>query len=482
MLNYEVKNTLTKTVFVERSQTLLGEWEHIPSDSLNANQWVEGPTIFKLNEDDATDTQKYCLLVDNYGGGGYYPLTTDDLSDGVFSRPDTAYKMPSRARHGTPIRVTAEEYQAIMAAYSAPEEVNAATEAGTAPELPDTVTVDLGDEKVEKAVTWNLEGVSFDGEPFSTVTVKGTVEGSSYEATANVRILPQNLEYMIDCNNPESATWAAAMELTGGLLNGEAADQAKTDSNTWGYTSTVGSSDPADITGYSQNDINNPYAGGWWARGGKNVAYEITLPAGEHTIMLGCNGWWNMGRQMDIFYSVNGGAEEKLCDLDAVANTGVYASGTITLEEEAVVTLTVKKADGNDPILSWIAVSGTPEEPVVSTPLLAEFTFNSEASDGVFTGSSRTDAVANVNGSVSIQDKMGSDKALYLDGTADNYLSLTKKDGSSLLTGKEEITISFDTKRARTATNWIFYAAPDDSTLPMTERLYPSPLRIQRLL
>ena len=201
---------LTKTVFVERSQTLLGEWEHIPSDSLNANQWVEGPTIFKLNEDDATDTQKYCLLVDNYGGGGYYPLTTDDLSDGVFSRPDTAYKMPSRARHGTPIRVTAEEYQAIMAAYSAPEEVNAATEAGTAPELPDTVTVDLGDEKVEKAVTWNLEGVSFDGEPFSTVTVKGTVEGSSYEATANVRILPQNLEYMIDCNNPESATWAAA--------------------------------------------------------------------------------------------------------------------------------------------------------------------------------------------------------------------------------------------------------------------------------
>ena len=82
---------------------------------------------------------------------------------------------------------------------------------------------------------------------------------------------PQNLEYMIDCNNPESATYGVGSlwSWTGGLLNGEAADQAKTDSNTWGYTSTVGSSDPADITGYSQNDINNPYAGGWWARGGK---------------------------------------------------------------------------------------------------------------------------------------------------------------------------------------------------------------------
>ena len=355
---------LTKTVFVERSETLLGQWTHIPSDSLNANQWVEGPTIFKLNEDNQTATQKYCLLVDNYGGGGYYPLTTDDLSDGVFSRPDTTYKMPSRARHGTPIRVTADEYQKIMAAYAAPEEVNTATAVGEAPELPDTVTVDVGTEKIEKNVTWNLENVSFDGELFSTVTVTGTVEDSIFDATANVRILPKDLEYMIDCNNLESATWTAAKELNSGLLNGEAADQAKTEDNTWGYTSTVGSSDPADITGYSQNDINNPYAGGWWARGNKDITYQITLPAGEHTVMLGCNGWWNMGRQMDILYSVNGGTETKLCDLDAVANTGVYSSGTITLEEESVVTLTVKKADNNDPILSWIAVSGkAAEEP-----------------------------------------------------------------------------------------------------------------------
>ena len=355
---------LTKTVFVERSETLLGQWTHIPSDSLNANQWVEGPTIFKLNEDNQTATQKYCLLVDNYGGGGYYPLTTDDLSDGVFSRPDTTYKMPSRARHGTPIRVTADEYQKIMAAYAAPEEVNTATAVGEAPELPDTVTVDVGTEKIEKNVTWNLENVSFDGELFSTVTVTGTVEDSIFDATANVRILPKDLEYMIDCNNLESATWTAAKELNSGLLNGEAADQAKTEDNTWGYTSTVGSSDPADITGYSQNDINNPYAGGWWARGNKDITYQITLPAGEHTVMLGCNGWWNVGRQMDILYSVNGGTETKLCDLDAVANTGVYSSGTITLEEESVVTLTVKKADNNDPILSWIAVSGkAAEEP-----------------------------------------------------------------------------------------------------------------------
>lgn len=371
---------LTKTVFVERSETLLGEWTHIPSDSLNENQWVEGPTIFKFNEDDQTADQKYCLLVDNYGGGGYYPLVTDDLSDGVFSRPDTAYKMPSRARHGTPIRVTAEEYQNIMASYAAPEEVNTVTYAGETPELPETVTVDIGSEKIQREVTWNLDGVSFDGEPFSSVTVSGSVKGSMYDATANIRIIPKNIEYMIDCNNPESGTWKGTLDLNGSLLNKEAADQAKTEDNAWGYTSIAGSSDPADITEYSQNDVNDPYAGGWWARGNKNITYQLTLPAGEHTVMLGCTGWWNMNRQMDVFYSVDGSEEIKLCDFDALSSKPAYSSGTITLENEAVVTLTVKKAEEDDPILSWIAVTGIPEEPeLIDTAALQEAVENAEA-------------------------------------------------------------------------------------------------------
>ena len=374
---------LTKTIFVESSDTLLGTYKHIPSDSLNNkdNQWVEGPTIFKFNEDDRTNGA-YCLLVDEFRGIGYYPLVTNDLSTGSFSQPSVEFKMPSRARHGTPIRITAEEYQRIMEAYATPEEVNTVTYAGETPDLPETVTIDNGYEQVQKDVTWNLDGVSFDGEAFSSVTVTGTVEGSLIEAIANVRIIPKDIEYMIDCNNPDSATWEGAKGLNGNLLNGETADQAKTSDNTWGYTSVAGSSDPADITGYSQNDINNPYTGGWWARGNKNITYQVTLPAGEHTIMLGCNGWWNVGRQMDVFYSIDGGAETKLCDLDAVASQEVSASGTITLDEESVVTLTVRKADGKDPILSWIAVSGTSAEEPVDLTKLQEAVDSAKAYDG----------------------------------------------------------------------------------------------------
>lgn len=357
---------LTKTIFLEKSDSVLGTFTQIKSDSLNENQWVEGPTIFKLNNDDATE-DTWCLLVDDFGGIGYYPLLTTDLESGEFTAPEEGtFKMPSRARHGTPIRVTAEEYARIMAAYGSPEEVNAVTVMGETPDLPDTVTINTGTEEVQKAVAWDLDGVSFEGNPYSYVTVTGTVEGSTVEAIANVQIIPANIEYMIDCNNLDSETWKRVAEAGSGLLNTEAADQAKTDDNTWGYVSVVGNTDGADMTGYSQNSAANPYAGGYWARGGKNISYQVTLPAGDHQIMLGCTGWWSMGRQMDVYYSVNGGTETKLCDFDAVNSQERYASGTITLDEEALVTLTVKKADGNDPILSWISVCGTSKAPEIS--------------------------------------------------------------------------------------------------------------------
>ena len=52
-------------------------------------------------------------------------------------------------------------------------------------------------------------------------------------------------------------------------------------------------------------------------------------------------------------------------------------------------------------------------------------------------------------------------KALYLDGT-NQYVSITKSDGSGLLAGKEEFTISFDIYVFANGTNWGFYAAPED--------------------
>lgn len=355
---------LTKSIFIEKSSNVLGTFTHIASESLNQNQWVEGPTIFKLNEDDAEE-DTWCLLVDNYGSGGYYPLVTNDLESGQFENP-TGYRMPSYARHGTPIRITAEEYAAITTAYTAPDEIVTATYADQAPALPEQVTYTNGDTVITKPVTWNMDDATFDAKPFKYVTVTGEIEGSAVQAIAQVQILPEDLEYMIDCNNPQSETWANALAIGAELMNAEAADQAKTDDNTWGYISTVGTSGQSvDMTAFSQSNISNPYTGGWWAHSGANIEYQVTLPAGEHQILTGCTGWWSMGRAMDVYYSVNGGSFAKLFDFDAVTSTETYAQGSITLEEKSVVTLSVRAAASNDPILSWIAVTGEGEKDVI---------------------------------------------------------------------------------------------------------------------
>ena len=90
--------------------------------------------------------------------------------------------------------------------------------------------------------------------------------------------------------------------------------------------------------------------------------------------------------------------------------------------------------------------------------LLADFTFDD--ADSVTNGGN---AKATVNGSYELKESKdaASGNALYLNGNASNYLSVTDADGKSLLAGKEEITISYDAKPDRTATNWVFYGAPN---------------------
>ena len=50
----------TKTIFLEKSSNVLGTYTSVPSEILNQNQYVEGPTIFKLNQDDAAQDTWCC--------------------------------------------------------------------------------------------------------------------------------------------------------------------------------------------------------------------------------------------------------------------------------------------------------------------------------------------------------------------------------------------------------------------------------------
>ncbi|WP_335987652.1 family 43 glycosylhydrolase [Glycomyces sp. MUSA5-2] len=69
---------------------------------------VEGPSIFQANPGDVNGGGKHYLFVDEYGGRGYIPLTTDDIATGGWTVAED-YDLPASPRHGTVIPVTADE-------------------------------------------------------------------------------------------------------------------------------------------------------------------------------------------------------------------------------------------------------------------------------------------------------------------------------------------------------------------------------------
>ncbi len=101
-----------KYIIMEKSNSLLGQWTEISSD-MSQISGVEGPTCFKMNNED-----KWCLFLDDFGGKGYYPLITSDLSSGKFTQLSSSqYSLPSVMRHGSVINLTESEYYGLLAQY-----------------------------------------------------------------------------------------------------------------------------------------------------------------------------------------------------------------------------------------------------------------------------------------------------------------------------------------------------------------------------
>ncbi|KAF4339031.1 arabinase [Fusarium beomiforme] len=95
----------------------LGDWNKIASCiGRNAGtQEVEGPSIFKTNCQDVNGP-RYILLTDEFGGNGYVPLESTDLTSGTWTlRKDYSY--PESPRHGTIIPLTSDELENIQNAF-----------------------------------------------------------------------------------------------------------------------------------------------------------------------------------------------------------------------------------------------------------------------------------------------------------------------------------------------------------------------------
>ena len=124
---------------------------------------------------------------------------------------------------------------------SAAQTVSATLVEGEDLSLPETVTVEYftgGSE--ERAVTWDLENVDFGENLFRTVNVTGTVKELGITANAEVLVLPDDPEYVIDCANPDSEMFALVSALAGENLRPDTAEQSKTEENERGYVVEVG--------------------------------------------------------------------------------------------------------------------------------------------------------------------------------------------------------------------------------------------------
>ncbi|EJT69932.1 endo-1,4-beta-xylanase [Gaeumannomyces tritici R3-111a-1] len=89
-------------------------------------QAVEGPTVFKSNPGDVRG-DKFYLFVDEYGGRGYVPLETADISNPRW-RLSSSWNLPASPRHGTVIPVTKAELARLTGSTGKPKPANAAGE------------------------------------------------------------------------------------------------------------------------------------------------------------------------------------------------------------------------------------------------------------------------------------------------------------------------------------------------------------------
>ncbi len=85
--------------------------------------------------------------------------------------------------------------------------------------------------------------------------------------------------------------------------------------------------------------------------------------------------------------------------------------------------------------------------------------FNFDDSEQGLQGLGAKADVIDSSKSVILSDNGYHGRALYLDGTGNSALKVTKEDGNSLLTGVNELTVSYYSRPTDERTNWGFYAA-----------------------
>lgn len=219
---------------------------------------------------------------------------------------------------------------------------------GIAPVFPETVkAVSAAGKEIDAPVTWaSYSGADFEKSVDSVVTVTGTVTGTDITVEQPVVIVPCNAQYYIDCNRIGSEVHEAYHNAAG--LRNDTADQAY-EEGSWGY-----------LDSYGAYDGSTPDGSGWYAGSNQSIQYNVPLNAGTYKVTFGFYDWWygTPNRPTNLKAYIDGDLIEDWGTF-AVNQRPIAAEEELTIDVDTVVTLSVEKSTGGDPILSWIRIVNT---------------------------------------------------------------------------------------------------------------------------
>lgn len=108
------KDESNKCLILEKSRSLTGDFQTIPSQTLETLMGVEGPEAYRLPD------QTWCLIADQFAAGkGYLPMTTPDFATGQLQiLPPEAYDLgKTKKRHGGVLPLLPGEYDRLAETY-----------------------------------------------------------------------------------------------------------------------------------------------------------------------------------------------------------------------------------------------------------------------------------------------------------------------------------------------------------------------------
>ncbi len=103
------KDEERKSIFLETSPRLVGDWKPVDGFSLAGLRGYEGPECYLIEPAAKGRPPVWGLILDHYArGAGYKPFVTHDLASGEFE-PAQGFAFPYKFRHGSVMPLSARE-------------------------------------------------------------------------------------------------------------------------------------------------------------------------------------------------------------------------------------------------------------------------------------------------------------------------------------------------------------------------------------